>query len=158
MKERTLSLELLFLSARSPTGLATRESATRKTLASSKRRPTFMPWRQPWEPDRATIPHTHPTPQVPKDNESYNMQLLTLRQWNILLLPLFSASVCHPPQNPSIWAVHMNTMFNLRLKKLKMFGVSGIEEVHSKEIQLLLQQQCQFWCLFELVCCTISLL
>lgn len=33
---------------RCPTGLATRGSATRKTSASSRKRPTFTPWRRPW--------------------------------------------------------------------------------------------------------------
>lgn len=61
----------IYLFPRSPIGLATREFATRKTLASSKRRPTFMPWRQHWGRDKAMIPHILQTPQVPEHLESH---------------------------------------------------------------------------------------
>lgn len=60
-----LQLGFVFFSpVRCQTGLAIKESATRKTLANSRRRPISTPWRRLWGPDKATILRTLPTPQV----------------------------------------------------------------------------------------------
>lgn len=74
-----------FFRARSPTGLATKESATRKTSASSRRRPTSMPWRPLWEPGRARTPRTLPTPQVPEHPGPTERLQVAWKQWNTCL-------------------------------------------------------------------------
>lgn len=78
-------LRFVFFRARSPTGLATKESATRKTSASSRRRPTSMPWRPLWEPGRARTPRTLPTPQVPEHPGPTERLQVAWKQWNTCL-------------------------------------------------------------------------
>lgn len=97
LQDRVLTVVTFF---RSPIGLATRGFATRRTLASSRRKPTSTLWRQRWGPNREKTPPTLQTLQVPKHSRHiWTLTFVPHRFCPVLLLRvwvLLAVRTCWP--------------------------------------------------------------